>query len=251
MLREVDFYYFSPTGGTKKAGEALAFNIANTVSEFNLAEKMMNNSLSDVVIVAVPVFGGRIPGFAADKIKELNGQGKTAITAVVYGVRAYEDALLELNNIMKNCGFDIIASLALIAQHSVVPTVGAGRPDQKDIEQIKKYAKRILNKIAADNKCDITVPGNYPYKDSMKVPAVPISTSTCSGCGYCSTICPTEAISNIGPNLVTDITKCMMCMSCVVKCPTQSRILPHEVQALMTQKLSVLKDVRRENELYE
>ena len=71
MLREVDFYYFSPTGGTKKAGEALAFNIANKVSEFNLAEKMMNNSLSDVVIVAVPVFGGRIPGFAADKIKEL------------------------------------------------------------------------------------------------------------------------------------------------------------------------------------
>ena len=33
MLKTVDFYYFSPTGGTKKAGEILANDIAECVNE--------------------------------------------------------------------------------------------------------------------------------------------------------------------------------------------------------------------------
>ena len=49
----------------------------------------------------------------------------------------------------------------------------------------------------------------------------------------------------------TDIEKCMMCMACVAKCPTQSRILPPQLQAGLAQKLGIFKDVRRENEFFE
>ena len=51
MLKTIDFYYFSPTGGTKKAGEVLTFEIAEVVNEVNLAEKGVNNPGSDVVVV--------------------------------------------------------------------------------------------------------------------------------------------------------------------------------------------------------
>ncbi len=250
MLKTVDFYYFSPTGGTKKAGEVLASEIAETVIEVNLAEKTVNNPSSDVVVVAVPVFGGRIPAIVADKIAKINGEGKKAITAVVYGVRAYEDALLELNDAMKNSGFGVVASVALVAQHSIVPEVGAGRPDQADIGEIQQYAKRILNAIEDGKTDSVAVPGNCPYKDSMKVPATPISVSSCVGCGYCASVCPTEAISVTSEGVATDAGKCLMCMACVAKCPTKSRILPPSIQAGMTQKLGTLKDVRRENEFY-
>lgn len=251
MLKTVDFYYFSPTGGTKKAGGVLASEIAEAVNEVNLAEKTVNKPSSDVVVVAAPVFGGRIPAIVAAKIAKLNGEGKKAITAVVYGVRAYEDALLELNDTMKNSGFEVVASAALVAQHSIVPEVGAGRPDQTDIAEIQQYAKRILNAIEAGKTGTVAVPGNHPYKDSMKVPATPISLSMCGGCGYCASVCPTDAISITSEGAATDGEKCMMCMACVANCPTQSRVLPPPLQAGMTQKLSALKDVRRENEFYE
>jgi len=251
MLKAVDFYYFSPTGGTKKAGGILASELAETVHESNLAEKTVTSLSSDVVVVAAPVFAGRIPAIVSESIAKLNGRGKKAITAVVYGVRAYEDALLELNDVMERSGFQVIASAALVAQHSIVPEVGAGRPDQADVADIQQYAKRILDAMEAGKTGTVSVPGNRPYKDHMKVSATPVSLSTCGSCGFCASVCPTEAISMAEEGVATDIQKCIMCMACVAKCPTQSRILPTPVQAGLTQRLSAFKDVRRENEFYE
>lgn len=250
MLKKVDLYYFSPTGGTKKAGLFLASQIAETVNEVNLAEKVTADPSAEVIVIATPVFGGRIPAIVSDKIANFTGAGKKAITAVVYGVRAYEDALLELNDAMKNSGFDVLASAALVAQHSIVAEVGAGRPDQKDADEIKQFAKGVLEALEEGKTNTITVPGNHPYKDSMKVPATPLSLDSCGGCGYCVEVCPTDAITVTDDGVTTDSEKCILCMACVAKCPVQARILPPPLQAGMTEKLGVLKDVRRENEFY-
>ena len=45
-------------------------------------------------MIAMPVFGGRIPAVAAEKLGELKGSGKKAVTLVVYGNRAYEEQML-------------------------------------------------------------------------------------------------------------------------------------------------------------
>lgn len=250
MLKQADLYYFSPTGGTKKAGMILASQIATTVNEVNLAEKVIVNPSAEVIVIAAPVFGGRIPAIVSDKIADLTGNGKKAITAVVYGVRAYEDALLELNDAMKNSGFDVVASAALVAQHSIVAEVGAGRPDQKDTDEIQQFAKDVLKNLEEGKRNMVTVPGNHPYKDGMKVPATPLSLDTCGSCGYCAEVCPTDAITVTDEGVTTDAEKCILCMSCVAKCPAQARILPPPLQTGMTEKLGVLKDVRRENEFY-
>lgn len=250
MLKQVDLYYFSPTGGTKKAGMILASQIATTVNEVNLAEKVIANPSAEVMVIVAPVFGGRIPAIVSDKIANLTGDGKKAITAVVYGVRAYEDALLELNDAVKNSGFDVVASAALVAQHSIVAEVGAGRPDQNDAAEIQQFAKEVLVNLEEGKTNSVTVPGNYPYKDSMKVPATPLSLDSCGSCGYCAEVCPTDAITVMDDGVTTNSEKCILCMACVAKCPVQARILPPPLQANMTEKLAALKDVRRENEFY-
>lgn len=250
MLKAVDFYYFSPTGGTKRAGAALAFAMAETVNAVDLAEKCVCDPCADVVVMAAPVFGGRIPTFVGDKLARLKGQGKKAVTAVVYGVRAFEDALLELNDVMKSSGFEVIASVALVAQHSIVPEVGAGRPDAADIAEIQQFAKRILA-VTRDGKTGVvSVPGNRPYKERKKGAATPLSLPTCNGCGHCATVCPTEAVTLATEGVVTDLNACMMCMACVASCPEKARILPPPLQEGLTQRLSAFKDVRRDNELY-
>ena len=250
MLKAVDLYYFSPTGGTKKAGVALAYGIAENVNEHDLAEKSLNMPSSDAVIVAVPVFAGRIPAFAADKLAKLNGIGKKAVTAVIYGVRAYDDALIELNDIMKSRGFVVIASAALIARHSMVPEVGAGRPDQTDLTEIKQFAKRVADALEAGITGSVSVPGNRPYRDGMKVTSAPISLPECICCGHCADICPTEAISVSGNKVTTDIGKCILCMSCTAKCPSHSRVPAPAHQAGLAERLGAFKGIRRENEFY-
>ena len=250
MLKTVDFYYFSPTGGTKKAGMLLATGIAKTVHEINLSEKAVDSPCSDVVVIAAPVFAGRIPALVSERLAGLDGHGRKAITAVVYGVRAYDDALLELNDVMENSGFEIIASAALVARHSIVPEVGAGRPDQVDEQEIKQFANRILRAMDDGKVASVAVPGNRPYKESPKSSFTPVSLSTCGGCGDCVAVCPTEAIEVRGEEVLTNAENCMMCMACVANCPTQARVLPPALSEGLAQKLSVFKDVRKENEFY-
>lgn len=250
MLKSIDFYYFSPTGGTKKAGSALSFAVAESVHEVNLAEGDIPDPNSDIIVVAAPVFAGRIPVFVSDKLALLDGKGRKAITAVVYGVRAYDDALLELNDILKARGFEVIASAALIAQHSIVSAVGAGRPDEADMEDIRRFAKQILKTIENGETGTVNVPGNRPYRDGMKGSIPPLSLPACNGCGHCATICPTRAITVTGDGVVTDTDPCMMCMACVAGRPTGARILPPPHLERLTQMLSAFKDLRKENEFY-
>lgn len=250
MLKETILYYFSPTGGTKKVGESFCAAFAENVSEVELGNKPIKQPDCDIVIFAAPVFGGRIPTVAVEKIKGLNGNGKKAVTLAVYGTRAYEDALLELNDTAEECGFEVIASAALIARHSIVPIVGEGRPDEKDVADIQDFANGVLNKLSKGNTDKVTVPGNTPYKDHMTVSATPVSTDACNKCGACETVCPTGAIHIEESEVVTELSKCILCMACVAHCPKHGRILPQPMQEGMNAKLGALKDIRRDNEYF-
>ena len=131
-MRELtELYYFSPTGGTKKAGMLLCEGISWDIEAVDLGKKKEEprQPKGNLVVAAMPVFGGRLPGVAAEKLRTLDGKGKKAVAVAVYGNRAYEDALLELKDILEECGFEVTAAAALVAQHSMVPEVGAGRPD--------------------------------------------------------------------------------------------------------------------------
>lgn len=252
MLKETMLYYFSPTGGTKRAAESFCNALAENVRQIDLGTKnaVVKQPDCDMVVLAAPVFGGRIPKVISDKIRKLHGTGRKAVTLVVYGTRAYEDALLELNHVAEECGFEIVASAALIAQHSIVPIVGQGRPDTKDEREIQNFAKEVLEKIAIGNTGKVEVPGNIPYKAYMSVPATPMSTAVCNICRVCENVCPTGAIHVDKNEVVTELEKCIMCMACVAHCHKNGRILPPPVQESMNGKLGVLKDIRRENEYF-
>lgn len=252
MLDKVDLYYFSPTGGTKKAGEILAEAMAEKVSLFDLGDRkaMKETDEGDAAIAAVPVFGGRIPAVASEKLKTLKGNGKKAVTIVVYGNRAYEDALLELNDVMKGAGYEIAASAAFVAQHSMAPEVGAGRPDEKDAEEIRAFAGQILAKLEKRDTEEIKVPGNHPYKPISSMAVTPMSLPSCNACGQCAEVCPTGAIQIKNGAVTTETEKCCLCMACVHGCPQSARILPPPLKEKMEKMLGALKGVRRENEIF-
>ena len=203
MSKTMEVYYFSPTGGTKKVTQIFVDAMEGEAKWYSLGKKepLPEEAAAELTVFAAPVFGGRIPSVAREKIKKLIGAGKKAVTLAVYGNRAYEDALLEMNDLLTENGFTVIALGAFVAQHSMDPEVGAGRPDQEDAKEIRDFANAVRNK---KETAGVQVPGNHPYKAEMKVPCTPISRSACNRCGACVKACPTEAISMTAKGIATD-----------------------------------------------
>lgn len=253
MFKKLTVAYFSPTGGTKRAAFSLAGNLSQNISRCDLSLPTVppcTFGLEEALLVAVPVYGGRVPLPALEHLKALSGGGTVAVTAAVYGNRAYEDALLELNNNVTAAGFRVVASCALVAQHSLVQSLANGRPDSQDMAQYAVFAQEIFQKLDhLGEACVTRVPGNHPYLDRKPSMATPGVTDTCIQCGLCAQKCPTQAIPHTSPK-TTDAEKCILCMRCASICPQNARFLPEPVQAMLKQKLAPFQETRQKNELF-
>lgn len=63
---------------------------------------------------------------------------------VCFGNRNYDDALIELRDLLESTGFRTVAAGAFVGEHSFSYTLGAGRPDAADIAKAEAFADEIL-----------------------------------------------------------------------------------------------------------
>lgn len=247
---------FSPTGGTRRAAEIIAAELGEAGAVVDLTDANADFSSvtlnkDDIAVVAVPSFAGRVPAPAAERLAQIRGGGAVCIALCVYGNRAYEDTLIELSDAALRCGFRVAAGVAAVAEHSVVRAYAAGRPDGKDAETLKGFAREIAAKIRGGAESDTPVmPGGRPYKElTGGGKLVPQAGGSCVRCGLCARGCPVQAISAEDPS-VTDAGKCISCMRCVSLCPHRARVVDAEVMSAVALKLKDVCSVRKEPELF-
>lgn len=226
-IKKVNAVYFSPMGGSKLYAEMLAGALSQKAEPLDLTDKeararSYSFSAGDVVIVSAPVYAGRLPRIEGGIFERLKGDNTPAVCLVTYGNRDYDDALLELKNIMERQGFKCITAAALIAPHTYSDKAGAGRPDEEDKKIVYALAERIKQKLSADDFKEIKVKGNFPYKEYKGVPFVPKANGKCNNCGICAKVCPAGAILEDNPK-ATIKGKCLACFACVKKCPQKAR----------------------------
>lgn len=238
---------FSPTGGTQRVADAIAS--ALNVNKIDLCAEVAPLPLFTPLMAVLPVYGGRLPAVAVERLRKIKGAGQPAVAVVVYGNRAYDDALLELKNELTAAGFTVVAAAAFVAEHSIVRSIAAGRPNAQDIAIAADFGKAVAAKLASDDKTPVTVPGNYPYKDLPKMPVVPLTLESCGGCGRCARLCPVGAIPAAAPH-TTDASKCILCMRCVAVCPRRARLLPPPVLEMFTQRLNAVATEPKQAELF-
>jgi len=268
--RNINAVYFSATGTTEKivchAAEKLAKTIQNqgTVTKINFTlpafrEQPASFSEADIVIMGVPVYAGRVPNVLLKYLNTFTGNGAWAVPVVVYGNRHYDDALIELNDILETTGFKVIAGAAFIGEHSFSKILGKDRPDEKDIAIVDEFADGISQKIINNQPTPVTVKGNRPYRryyvpvnaegipvDIRKV--TPKTNNDCTDCKLCADICPMGSIDYDDVSRINGI--CIKCGACIKSCPAEAKYYDDEDYLRHKQELEIQFTRRSEPELF-
>lgn len=239
---------FSPTGGTSKIAAAIAGARMGTRIDLCSPVEPQEIPAGAPLLAVVPVYGGRIPAIAAQRLLALQGSGNPAIAVVVYGNRAYEDALLELKNVLTEAGHQVIAAAAFIAEHSIIRSIAADRPHADDLARAVEFGAAVEAKLKGE-LTTVDVPGNAEYRPLPQMPATPLVTDACGGCGMCAHKCPVGAIPLSNPRS-TDAAKCILCMRCVAICPRKARILPPPMVEAFTARLNAVASEPKQPEIY-
>ncbi len=240
---------FSPTGGTEKVAHIIGKQWSENLAKIDLSDAKADFSKckiteQDMVLIAMPSFGGRAPAVAIERLKQIAGNGAKCTLVCVYGNRAYEDTLVEMEDAAKGCGFQVVAAIAAVAEHSIMPQYAAGRPDASDQKQLTDYANQIADKAGIVS----TVPGNRPYKKAGGAGLVPKPDKSCVKCGACAETCPVQAIDPV--SFTADSKVCISCMRCMKQCPKNARKVNGLMVSVAALAIKKACSVRKENELF-
>jgi len=264
-IHKVKLIYFSPTGTTRTVLESIAKGIAvNDVEHINLTlpeggQRTIPPFSDEIVILGAPVYGGRLPADAIERLKQLKAGNTPVVLIVLYGNREFEDALLELKHLTLELGFNPIAAGAFIGEHSFasedVP-IANGRPDSRDVLMAMEFGAKIREKVAAlpstDARTGVEIPGNFPYEAGGARPMAvsPVTKEKiCTLCGTCAEVCPTAAIS-LDKAVVTEIERCIRCCACIKNCPESARVIEDSFWKDIANWLNENCRVRKEPQLF-
>ena len=271
LNKKITAMYFSATGTTEK----ITTGIANTISvnidktipvenvNFTLPEsrkKAISFTEKDLVVVGIPVIAGRVPNVLLKYLNSISGNGALAMSVVVYGNRNYDDALIELKDLLESRGFIVIAGGAFIGEHSFSKTLAKNRPDAQDLAIANDFGQQIYNKLTNPGELQpVIVAGNKPYRDYYKPKdndgnpvdfrrIVPKTNGDCLDCKLCANICPMGSIDAEDVSKIIGI--CIKCCACIKKCPAQAKYFDDEHYLRHRNELEIAFSLRREPELF-
>ena len=150
-----------------------------------------------------------------------------------------------------------------MGEHSFSRTLGAGRPDDRDMAGHPAFAREICGKLAGQagtENTPVAVRGETPirpYYTPRDRHGNPISIlkvkprtdmAKCGGCGLCAELCPMGSIDPADVSRVNGI--CIKCCACVKKCPAGAKYFDDPGYLFHQHELEDVYTRRAENEWF-
>ena len=245
-LEKIWAVYFSGTGTTRRTVERIAGGIASRLNlpaesvDFSrpaVRQETLGFGEKDLVVFGTPVYAGRVPNVLLPFLQErIVGGGALAVPVVLFGNRNYDDALIELRNILAADGMHPIAAGAFVGEHSFSRVLGADRPNAEDEALMDEFAARVAELAAGLDAAPVKSAAVRrqeplrPYYTPRDRAGNPINIlkvkpktdlSRCGGCGRCADLCPMGSIDPADVSAVRGI--CIKCCACVKGCPTGAK----------------------------
>ena len=245
-LEKIWAVYFSGTGTTRRTVERIAGGIASRLNlpaesvDFSrpaVRQETLGFGEKDLVVFGTPVYAGRVPNVLLPFLRErIVGGGALAVPVVLFGNRNYDDALIELRNILAADGMHPLAAGAFVGEHSFSRVLGADRPNAEDEALMDEFAARVAELAAGLDAAPVkpaAVRGQEPLRpyytprdragNPINILKVKPKTdlSRCDGCGLCADLCPMGSIDPADVSAVRGI--CIKCCACVKACPTGAK----------------------------
>lgn len=249
-MQKVNLAYFSATGTTAKIVSAiesgLGVNSTHTINLSTQNREAITIPNDEIIIFGVPVFSGRVPEIARKGIEMIRGYNTPAIIVCVYGNRDFDDALLELKDIVESNGFYVLSAGAFVGQHSIFQKVAQGRPDSFDLALAKEFGVNSIKSLDSDiNNTPLKIKGNRPYRAVKPIPLTPTTDNKCNSCGLCSEQCPAQAIDLNNPKKI-DKSRCISCAHCIFICPKKSKRFGGLLYWIVSKKFTIDNFQRKE-----
>ncbi|MBR4047745.1 MAG: 4Fe-4S binding protein [Bacteroides sp.] len=272
-IDNVHLITFSPTQTSKRVGEAIVRGIGSkNIKIVDLTCQELSEyevPATDLALITVPVYGGKVAPLALHRLEGIRSNGAPVVLVVVYGNRAYEKALQQLDAFVSERGFKVISGGTFIGEHSYSTDtypIAAGRPDEADLQFAEEYGQKILTKIEQVSDLEhlygvdvlrIQRPSQpiWPMlrfvwqlskwrKQGVVMPRAPqIDADLCTLCGSCVEVCPTQAIA-VNEECTTQVDKCIKCCACIKCCPQKARTLNTPYAPLLSENFKKRKQNR-------
>ena len=264
---------FSATGTTGKTVTRVAETIAGELGvdcqtyDFTLPagrESVPGFSADDLVVLGTPTYAARVPNVLLKYLESIQGNDALAVPVVLFGNRNYDDALIELRDILEKDGFHTIAAGAFVGEHSFSYTLGGGRPDEADMAVADDFARQVVAKLKTitdiQRLSPVPVKGTpHPYRDYYRPRDAqgnpvdmrkirPLTSDDCNDCKICAQVCPMGSISY--DDVRDYIGICIRCGACVKKCPQQAKYYDNEAYLYHKRELEEGFTRRAEPELF-
>lgn len=229
-IKRLTIFSFSPNGTTLKISKAAAAAFPRDLTAeidltvFDNRWKLYHFSRDEMIILALPVYYGRLPLVSDEIFHHLSADGAAAIGIVTYAYDA-GGALEELHGRLVSRGFSVCGLAAFASQYPFDPVLGADRPGPSDLQAARGFGEAVFKKVQQALEPSF-VPVSYAkmedFRRPVERPGKPLTGGACTRCGQCAGECPVYAINPDDPT-ETDSFRCILCGRCVNRCPNGAR----------------------------